>query len=598
MNEPPQPHEVAREALRRLAQRRIAPTPENYRVLYHEIAGTHDAEPFPEKALRSVVSRLPRATPTQSRFIRQIETALAAQDWSAFATAINAALEAREPRPWNDLIRQLLAQIETRHAGLTAARKRESLDHVLTAGGSDPDQFFQRLQALLKSWSQTAQDTSSPLAEIVPPVDELAVEGTSPANLPASATVQPAGEQPVAADAALSRELGELVAGLLENSIAALLAETPELATEAMALAEGLRGGTAPASDLVSRLKAFAAQLQWVAEDQVQLRSALLHLLQLLLQNIDELVMDDQWLHGQIAMLSDLFAEPLDVRRIDDVERRLKEVIYQQSALKQNLNDAKDRLRAMLASFVDHLASMTESTGNYHEKIGNCATRISQAKDITELSDVIEEVMQETRSMQVSAARSRDDMRGMQVRVEDAEREITRLQGELAHTSEMVRHDQLTGALNRKGLDEALGREQARAGRRQQPLCIGLLDVDNFKALNDGLGHQAGDDALVHMAKVVRETLRPHDTLARYGGEEFVVLLPETRLEDAVNVLARLQRELTRRFFLHDNERVLITFSAGVTALDPQEPSTQAIARADAAMYEAKRSGKNRVVAA
>lgn len=184
----------------------------------------------------------------------------------------------------------------------------------------------------------------------------------------------------------------------------------------------------------------------------------------------------------------------------------------------------------------------------------------------------------------------------MKARVDDAELEVARLQNELAETSEMVRHDQLTGALNRKGLEETLDRELARARRRQAPICVSLLDVDNFKSLNDTYGHQTGDDALVHLARVIRETMRPHDTLARYGGEEFLIILPDTILPDAVSALTRLQRELTKRFFLHKNEKLLITFSAGVTAFLPDEPRNEAIARADAAMYQAKKTGKNRVV--
>jgi diguanylate cyclase len=138
----------------------------------------------------------------------------------------------------------------------------------------------------------------------------------------------------------------------------------------------------------------------------------------------------------------------------------------------------------------------------------------------------------------------------------------------------------------------------ARGRRRGAPLVVAMLDLDNFKKLNDAFGHKTGDDALVHLARVVEDVLRPQDTVARYGGEEFVIVLPETELDDAVTALTRLQRELTRRFFLHDNEKTLITFSAGVARFGPGETQEQALARADAAMYEAKRAGKNRVVAA
>jgi diguanylate cyclase (GGDEF)-like protein len=183
-------------------------------------------------------------------------------------------------------------------------------------------------------------------------------------------------------------------------------------------------------------------------------------------------------------------------------------------------------------------------------------------------------------------------------RVHDANSEISRLQLELEQTSELIRHDPLTGVLNRKGLDDALARETALARRRGTALCLGLLDVDNFKQINDTHGHQTGDEALQHLAEVVRDNLRPQDSVARYGGEEFVILLPDTVLDSAMATLVRLQRALTKRFFLAQQQKLLITFSAGVAELRDSEDPEDAIDRADKAMYIAKRSGKNRVLAA
>jgi diguanylate cyclase len=158
-----------------------------------------------------------------------------------------------------------------------------------------------------------------------------------------------------------------------------LLIDTPELAEEASTLAEGVRQARDAATFalLTKRLKQFNYRLHFVAEDQAELKAALQKLLQLVIENISELVEDDKWVQGQIGMVLDLFGEPLNIRRLDDVGQRLKEVIYRQSALKKNLNEAKERLKTMLAGFVDHLASFSTSTSDYHDKIEQCAVKIS-----------------------------------------------------------------------------------------------------------------------------------------------------------------------------------------------------------------------------
>ncbi|MBZ0131041.1 MAG: diguanylate cyclase [Rhodocyclaceae bacterium] len=584
MAEITQPSEIAREALRRLASRRTPPTPDNYRTLYHEIAGTTGSEEFPERALKALCGRLPRATPEQARFGQQFDSAIAAKDWTALTSAMTTLLKSLEVAPldWSKLIGELLAQMERRHAGQTAAKKRETVTHILDSAGGDPANLYERLISVLQSWSKSASvDPPVPAGPAVPDAGAISVSTPTEAPLP-------------------NQELRELIAQLVESSMSMLLIDTPALAEEAAALAAGVRSArdAAAFAPLSRQLKQFCYRLNFVAEDQAELKAALQKLLQLVIENISELVEDDKWVQGQIGMVLDLFGQPLNLRRLDDVGQRLKEVIYRQSALKKNLNEAKERLKVMLAGFVDHLASFSESTSEYHDKIGQCAEKISAANDLAELNDIIEVIVRETRVIQLNAQRSRDELNSMKARVDEAEQEVVRLQNELAETSEMVRHDQLTGALNRRGLEETLDRELARAGRRRSPLCVALLDVDNFKALNDTHGHQTGDDALIHLARVIRETMRPHDTLARFGGEEFLIILPNTSRADAVAAVTRLQRELTKRFFLHKNEKLLITFSAGVTAFRAEESRNETIARADAAMYQAKKAGKNRVVSA
>jgi diguanylate cyclase len=571
------PSEVARETLKRLAMQRTPPTPDNYRRLYHEISGGAIAEGFPERALKTLAAALPRTTSEQMRFCRQFDAAIGEGSWDGLKSALAELLDKNvAPANWGNLIHELFTQLEMRHVGITAAKKRETLEHVLSSSGSS-ELLFSRLQSLTRSWSQNAASE------------------TATATGLESATIPPA-----VGGGTMNPELQQLLAQIIDNTLSVLLADAPELAAQAQALSAEIRAAHSAeqVAAFVAKLKKLSYRLQFVAEDQIELRTALTHLLHLIIENINELVIDDQWIQGQIAMVRDLIDQPLSLRQMDDVERRLKDLIYKQSALKKSLNDARERMKAMIASFVDRLAEFSTTTGEYHERIGVCAEKIGKAKDITDISEVLDVVMEESRAVQLAAQRSRDELIEMRTRVQEAELEVVRLQVELAQTSEMVRHDALTGVLNRKGMDEAIEREVARARRRDAPMCVAMLDIDNFKRINDTYGHEAGDQALVHLVEVVRDALRPQDTLARFGGEEFVIILSETRLDNAVQAMVRVQRELTRKFFLHRNEKLLITFSCGVAELTDDEQPADAMDRADKAMYLAKRAGKNRVMAA
>jgi len=210
----------------------------------------------------------------------------------------------------------------------------------------------------------------------------------------------------------------------------------------------------------------------------------------------------------------------------------------------------------------------------------------------------LKDLIEATRVMAQESSSVRDELKTMRERAQSTESELVKLHRELDRVSMQARHDALTGALNRQGLDEALNREISTVRRKDSLLSVALLDIDNFKKLNDAKGHETGDAALTHLATVARECMRPQDTLARYGGEEFVILLPDTPLDKGIEAMTRLQRELSRRFFLAGAEKVLITFSAGVAQLAAGETGADAIRRADQAMYLAKRAGKNRVIGA
>jgi diguanylate cyclase len=577
------PTDLARETLKLLATRRIAPTPENYQRYYHEIAGTGAHRDSAEERLGERLREVAKANPALVPLTR-LTRLLDEGDLGAFTAQLVAIASGREAgarQDWGVLLRELLRSLDVRQTGGSLARKKDGLERLLIHFGSDP-QLFDKLQGLMRSWSEVPEATAT--------VVELDPEP------PAALAPVPA----VPAPADSTRQIKELLALTLEMGMAARLERFPQLADEARVLAHTAREarGVEAWTRLAAQLRQFFFNIEVRGETDAELLDALLRLLGLLVNNIAELVEDDKWLSGQVAVIREVINEPLTTERIAEAERRFKEVVYKQSMLKHSLHEAKHTLKNLIGLFVSRLSELTESTTDYHHRVEGYAGRLESADDILTLKTIVDELMTDTRSMQMDMTRYRDEIVEARRNAEQAQGQVRKLEAELEHVSEQVSQDQLTGVLNRRGLDEAMQREMARAERRKSGLCVAVLDLDNFKKLNDTFGHQAGDDALIHLTKVVRKTLRPTDTVARYGGEEFIILFSETDLEQAVLVMRRLQRELTKRFFLHNNERLLITFSAGVAMLAPGESQDALFARADKAMYQAKVQGKNRVVSA
>jgi diguanylate cyclase (GGDEF)-like protein len=176
--------------------------------------------------------------------------------------------------------------------------------------------------------------------------------------------------------------------------------------------------------------------------------------------------------------------------------------------------------------------------------------------------------------------------------------ELDGLRDQLALLKTQVRTDALTGLYNFRFLSETLPLEMERARRSFQPLSLILLDVDRFKAFNDKWGHDAGNLALQYVANIIAQTLRKLDFACRFGGEEFAIILPNTKLRQAVNVSERLRERLeTSPLELPEGDIVTITASLGVDQFSPvmMESQEQFLKRVDELLYQAKNLGRNRV---
>jgi diguanylate cyclase (GGDEF)-like protein len=163
----------------------------------------------------------------------------------------------------------------------------------------------------------------------------------------------------------------------------------------------------------------------------------------------------------------------------------------------------------------------------------------------------------------------------------------------LAH---QATHDFLTGIFNRRAILERLGQEISRAGREEENLSVGMLDIDHFKNINDAYGHQAGDEALVALTQCIQDGLREYDCVGRYGGEEFLVIAPGSIGLKSESLYERLRDRIAGAEIATNAGIVVLTVSIGVAPGTDQSNVDTLLAAADTALYQAKAGGRNRVV--
>jgi diguanylate cyclase (GGDEF)-like protein len=160
----------------------------------------------------------------------------------------------------------------------------------------------------------------------------------------------------------------------------------------------------------------------------------------------------------------------------------------------------------------------------------------------------------------------------------------------------MATTDVLTGLINRRYFDRRLAEEIARCNRHNSNLALALFDIDHFKRINDTYGHTIGDKILKELGELILSNTRECDISARYGGEEFALILPETTQIEASELLERIRQLIEQHTFVKEEMPVMVTISVGIAQYDPEYTPIDFIEQADAALYRAKKTGRNKVI--
>jgi diguanylate cyclase len=612
----PSAAETAKAALRRLALSKLEPTPENYARAWSEEGGAAAA---PAPATTAPVASGGKAKPVYDRIAARLfdETAqreefsqsLQQADWESARGFVERAAEAQLAlaQGWAQTIEKLARGLERGGRQWTAARKKDSLQRVLEANRSDIARLHQRMKQLVASWDgDVTDDTISVDAsaeDAGAPVSTKGVETLDSGTGAASQAIEVRGgvDRPVP-ERAVSGRLGAQGdwPPVLEQYDATLRAALPAGDERADALAVELRelqasllrdGATAPlrtqAEDVCARARRLLAHRHHLVDE--------LHELTLEMSaGLADLAEEGSWVKGQTESLKLSLGEAPNVRSVRAASEMLAQTRARQQQVRVERDGARVALKDAIQQMLTELDALGDHTGQFSDSVARYVDTIANADSLESLAGVVRQMVDESRAVHGLVSETKERLHEGRQRAAELEAQVRTLESELRRLSDEVSTDVLTEVANRRGLMQAFDVETARLERQGGELAIGLLDIDNFKKLNDTLGHSVGDMALKTLAGHVQKQLRPVDIVARFGGEEFVVLLPGAPVDEAQVTLTRLQRTLTASLFMHDGREVFVTFSAGVTRFRPGEALEAALERADEALYEAKRTGKNR----
>jgi diguanylate cyclase len=526
---------------------------------------------------------------------------------------------------WAALIERTVRGLERGNKQWTTARRKDSLFRVLGSSRSDARRLQHRLTQLVASWdADAAPDRATDLA----PLDPLPAPAA--AAQPSAAQAEPAPERaalPVS-PAAVAAWPG--VAGSLGDTVQIALPRHEARGREVAERLASLQLRLIPDGPavLADDIAAACAEAGRVLQHRERLMTQLGGLCRELTDGLADLAEDDSWVQGQAEVMRRELLEGdagLTARGVRSVGELLRSTRERQRGLRAERAQARAALKNSIQLMLAEIAALGAQTGRFSDRLGGYAEAIDRADSLDSLADTVREMVAESRAVQEGVSQTQQRLATERDKADAMQQRVAALEDEIRRLSTEVSTDPLTQVSNRRGLLQTFEAERGKAQRATQggeaaatlavakghesatlsvakghesaTLSVALIDIDNFKKLNDRLGHANGDEALKFLTRRVQQTLRPGDTLARYGGEEFVVLLPATPIDEAQRVLTRVQRSLSAELFMSDAEgQVFVTFSAGVTAWRPGEELTASLERADEALYEAKRTGKNRTL--
>ncbi|MGJ0516608.1 MAG: GGDEF domain-containing protein [Methylomicrobium sp.] len=279
----------------------------------------------------------------------------------------------------------------------------------------------------------------------------------------------------------------------------------------------------------------------------------------------------------------------------EEIDKFLAQIAEQLTALGLAFSDSNN-------AFIDTALNRNKFDQSVCEQISDLHHQSIQATQLEPLKRVIssridkitQEIQEHKQKEAIALEKYQQQMEKLNQKIKAMEMETTELKSNLATASSRALRDPLTGLPNRLAYDERLSYEIAHWQRYHTPLCLIVWDIDFFKKINDKFGHQIGDKVLAHVARQLSENIRKTDFIARIGGEEFVMLMPDTKKLPALQKADYLRAIIEQNQLNLNNTTHCITLSCGITEFTNGDTYELAFTRADQALYQAKKRGRNR----
>lgn len=501
-----------------------------------------------------------------------------------------------------DIARDTLKLLATRRLPPTPAHYQAVYEEVagLLPQVSFPQAPLRRIATVLPTQPPTQKRLAHSFAAAVEAADWTALQGAMAdyAKLGLGITPQtPVLETPATTHSieVLPDALAQQLARLLETLMTVLGEDDQRMRSLSDQLVQALRTDPPSLAKLEHMLHNYSYRLSFTAEDFAQRKLGVHASLRMVCTHIASIAAHDPPLQRQAEALTQAMDDTWTLDQLDHIQARLKNLLFRHLEIEGARADAHTQLKDLLREHTVQMASLGKLSESHSSALTDCAQQIQQAQDLGDLAVVLESVVHSGSALATENRVVQAQLADLREQTQIQEEQIEALSSALHQVEDSTRNDPETGALNTQGLKEALLTEAARNQRQPQATSLAALQVDKLEALEAENGPQAVSATLLHVARLVRATLRPQDAIGRTSAQQFALLFPGTPAVATAQALARLQQELSKRPLLLEDKHLYLSFSAGVIAVSGLDTPAEALQRATQACEQAQRMGTGRV---